>query len=216
MINTVNKKEVKKTLNNNLLYEYPIVETFHSVQGEGFFAGVNAFFIRLAGCDVFCPWCDQKETWSMKKYPLYTVEKIVREVKQINTNTIIVTGGEPLLHDLNPLTIELKKTGKNIHLETSGAHPFSGVFDWVTFSPKPYKKPHETIYNKASELKVVVAEEKDFIWALSEGEKVSSHTIKYLQPEWNSPHTQELIFNYIKDNPSWRLSLQTHKYLGVR
>ncbi|AFZ46080.1 Radical SAM domain protein [Cyanobacterium stanieri PCC 7202] len=213
MINIIEKNAPIK---DNLSYQYPIVETFHSVQGEGFYAGVNAYFIRLAGCDVFCPWCDQKETWSTKKYPLHSVEKIVNQIKQINTNIIIITGGEPLLHDLKPLTLELKKTGKNIHLETSGAHPFSGIFDWVTFSPKPYKKPHESIYNHASELKVVISQEKDFIWALSEAKKVPSHTIKYLQPEWNSPDTQDLIFNYIKENPQWRLSLQTHKYLGVR
>ncbi|MBE9221731.1 7-carboxy-7-deazaguanine synthase QueE [Cyanobacterium stanieri LEGE 03274] len=216
MPNTISEQYTKNIKNSHLLYTYPVVETFHSVQGEGFFAGVNAFFIRLAGCDVFCPWCDQKETWSMKKYPLFTVEEIIKKVEKIKTNIIIITGGEPLLHNLNPLTIELRKTGKNIHLETSGAHPFSGVFDWVTFSPKPYKTPHETIYRHASELKVVIGNEKDFLWALSEGEKVSSHTIKYLQPEWNSPDAQGLIFDYIKDNPSWRLSLQTHKYLGVR
>jgi len=208
------EKKINST--SNLAVEYPVVETFHSLQGEGFWSGMNAFFIRLAGCDVFCPWCDQKETWSMKKYPLFTVENLVQEVEKTNAPMVIITGGEPLLHNLNPLTKELKKTGKKIHLETSGAHPFSGEFDWVTFSPKTYKKPHQTIYSKANELKIVIANQDDFLWANSQADLVCEDVILYLQPEWDSNQSQDLICEYIKQNPQWRLSLQTHKFLGVR
>lgn len=206
----------KEQLINNKQDEYPMVETFHSLQGEGYWNGVNAFFIRLAGCDVYCPWCDQKETWSMKKYPLVTVNNLIAEINKIKTNHLIITGGEPLLHNLDYLTKELKQTNKKIHLETSGSHPFSGVFDWVTFSPKPYKKPHDSIYERVNELKVVISEEKDFIWAETEAQKIPNHALKYLQPEWNTPISQSLIFEYIKYHPEWRLSLQTHKFMGIR
>lgn len=196
--------------------QYPIVETFHSLQGEGYWSGTNAFFIRLAGCDVYCPWCDQKETWSMKRYPLVKVNSLITEINKIKTNHIIITGGEPLLHNLDYLTKELKKTAKKIHLETSGSHPFSGLFDWVTFSPKPYQKPHNSIYEKVDELKVVISEEKDFIWAETEAQKIPRHTVKYLQPEWNNSTSQLLIFEYLKYHPEWRLSLQSHKLMGIR
>lgn len=206
----------KKDYNQELKYQYPIVETFHSIQGEGNWSGTNAFFIRLAGCDVFCPWCDQKETWSMKKYPLLTVEEILNKIVNINTKYIIITGGEPLLHDLLPLTKILKQNGYHTHLETSGSSVFSGEFDWVTFSPKPYKKTHQSIYNHVSELKIIIDSEKDFSWAQLEALKIPHHIPKYLQPQWNNPDTQELIFNYILQNPQWRLSLQTHKFIDVR
>ena len=196
--------------------ELPVVETFHSLQGEGYWQGVNAFFIRLAGCDVFCPWCDQKETWSIKGYPLISVDTLPKQVEKINTDHIIITGGEPLLHQLDILTEQLRKTGKKIHLETSGSHAFSGSFDWVTFSPKTYKTPHKSIYEQVNELKVVISTREDLIWAESEAEKISHPVFKYLQPEWNAPITQDLIFEYIKNNPQWRLSLQTHKFMGIR
>ncbi len=206
----------KEELNIENISQYQIVETFHSIQGEGYWTGVNAFFIRLAGCDVFCPWCDQKETWSMRKYPLINVKNLSKKLEKIRTNHIIITGGEPLLHNLDFLTDEIIKAGKKVHLETSGSHPFSGNFDWVTFSPKPYKKPHFSIYEKVNELKVVISEKKDFLWAESEAKKLNNNTLKYLQPEWNNLKTQTLIFDYIKQNPDWRLSLQTHKFMGVR
>lgn len=200
----------------NLTYTYPLVETFHSIQGEGYWSGENAFFIRLGGCNVHCPWCDQKETWNAKKFPQFSVEKLLKKVAIVNTNLVIITGGEPLLHNLEPLTQELQKTAKKTHLETSGTHPFTGNFDWVTFSPKPYKKPHPSIYDQVNELKVVISEAKDLEWAELEASKTSHHVVKYLQPEWSRPETQNLIFEYIKQNPQWRLSLQTHKFLGVR
>ncbi len=201
---------------DNISIEYPIVETFHSIQGEGFWAGCNAFFIRLAGCEVHCPWCDQKETWSTKNYPLYTPEKLLKEVQKIKTKHIIITGGEPLSHDLYPLTKTLQKSGAKIHLETSGAYPLTGYFDWVTLSPKTYKIPHESIYDRVSELKVVIDNQDDLIWAESEAQKTKQDIPKYLQPQWDNPDSQNLIFQYVLKNPQWRLGLQTHKYLGVR
>lgn len=210
------KTNIKKyNQEDDLRYEYPIVEMFHSLQGEGFWAGLNAFFIRLAGCDVYCPWCDQKETWVMKKYPLLTVKNILNQLDNINTNNIIITGGEPLLHNLFPLTKVLKQRGYNTHLETSGSHLFSGNFDWVTFSPKPYKKPHETIYNHVSELKVIIDRTEDFMWAELEAEKLDKNIPKYLQPQWENEESKQLVFNYLLNHPQWRMSLQTHKFLNI-
>ncbi|MGV2829686.1 7-carboxy-7-deazaguanine synthase QueE [Myxosarcina sp. GI1(2024)] len=195
---------------------YPIVETFHSVQGEGAWTGVNAFFIRLGGCDVHCPWCDTKHSWSAKKHPLKTTEEIAEATKAVNPAIVIITGGEPLMHDLIPLTTAIKQLGMQVHLETSGAHPYSGNFDWVTFSPKQFKPPHPTIYDRASELKVVVANQQDLDWAEEQARLVSPQTVKYLQPEWNTPQSKDLVFNYVLQHPQWRMSLQTHKFLRVR
>jgi 7-carboxy-7-deazaguanine synthase len=195
---------------------YPIVETFHSVQGEGYWFGVNAFFIRLAGCDVGCPWCDTKQSWNAKRHPQIRIKELVNEVKIANPAIIIITGGEPLMHNLNPLTKELKNLGKRVHLETSGSHIFSGNFDWVTFSPKQFKLPHESIYNEVNELKIVIKNEHDLIWAEEQAALVPSETIKYLQPEWNTKESENIIFEYVLKNPQWRISLQTHKILQVR
>ncbi|HIK38902.1 MAG TPA: 7-carboxy-7-deazaguanine synthase QueE [Geminocystis sp. M7585_C2015_104] len=197
-------------------FEYPVVEMFHSLQGEGFWTGTNAFFIRLAGCDVYCPWCDQKETWSTRGHPLLTVLEIIKEAKNTTANVVIVTGGEPLLYNLLPLTKSLKGEGYRIHLETSGSRDLTGVFDWITLSPKPYKKPLEAIYKYADELKVVVDKESDLIWAESEAKKVRKSCWKYLQPQWNNKASQELVINYILTHPHWRLSLQTHKFLKIQ
>ncbi len=195
---------------------YPIVETFHSVQGEGYWFGVNAFFIRLGGCDVGCPWCDTKQSWNVKRHPQIEIKELVNQVKIANPAIIIITGGEPLMHNLNPLTKGIKKLGKRLHLETSGSHPFTGIFDWVTFSPKQFKIPHESIYDQVNELKIVIKNEQDLIWAEQQAALVPSETIKYLQPEWNTKESENIIFQYVLKNPQWRISLQTHKLLGVR
>ena len=204
-----------KTINRDTL-TYPIVETFHSVQGEGFWTGVNAYFIRLGGCDVYCPWWEQKESWDAKRHPQQSVNNLVQQAKNANPAIVIITGGEPLLHDLTPLTRQLKEYGLRTHLETSGTHPFSGVFDWVTFSPKQYKSPDCSIYPQVQELKIVVADENDLRWAEEQASKVPSHALKYLQSEWNTPESQQLIFDYVLKHPEWRISLQSHKFLGVR
>ncbi len=195
---------------------YPVVETFHSVQGEGYWTGVNAFFIRLGGCDVNCPWCDTKESWNAKSHPQHSAEDLAELAHQVKTAIVIITGGEPLMHDLLPLTTAISKLGMAVHLETSGAYPFSGNFDWVTFSPKQFKSPHPSIYQHANEIKVVITSEYDLKWAEQQAALVPPETLKYLQPEWNTPKSKNLIFNYVLANPQWRISLQTHKFLQVR
>ncbi|HEY9847718.1 MAG TPA: 7-carboxy-7-deazaguanine synthase QueE [Candidatus Caenarcaniphilales bacterium] len=199
---------------------YPVVETFHSIQGEGAWSGVNAFFIRLGGCDVGCWFCDTKESWNPSLHPQRSVVEITEEAVSAKPAIVVVTGGEPLMHDLYPLTQQLHAKDLRVHLETSGAHPLSGDFEWVTFSPKRSRSskanPHESVYAYASELKVVVVNQSDLEWAEDQALKVPSAAVKYLQPEWNNPESHALIFKYILQHPEWRLSLQTHKFLGVR
>ncbi|PZV14700.1 MAG: 7-carboxy-7-deazaguanine synthase QueE [Pseudanabaena sp.] len=200
----------------NCLNPLPIVETFHSVQGEGSWMGANAFFIRLAGCDVGCSWCDTKISWNMKKHPEIAIADLVNEAVNAKPAMVVITGGEPLMHDLTELTRELKEQGQRVHLETSGAHPFSGSFDWVTFSPKQFKHPHESIYEQVSELKVVVKDASDLVWAEQNAERVSSNVVKYLQAEWETFSSKDLVLKYVLSNANWRVSIQTHKLLGVR
>ncbi|AFY74661.1 organic radical activating enzyme [Synechococcus sp. PCC 7502] len=199
---------------------YPVVETFHSVQGEGAWAGTNAVFIRLGGCDVHCRFCDTKESWNVNSHPLQPVHDIADTVGKIKPAIAVITGGEPLMHNLDPLTdsirLALGKTHISIHLETSGAYPKSGNFDWVTLSPKTFKPPHPSVYAQVQELKIVVSSESDLQWAELQSSLVDLSTLKYLQPQWGNPEAQELTLNYVLAHPQWRLSLQTHKYLGVR
>jgi organic radical activating enzyme len=193
-----------------------VVETFHSLQGEGSWAGCSALFIRLGGCDVHCPWCDQKETWPENYHPQTAVEILVNQALIAKPAFVVITGGEPLMHDLTDLCGGLKNQRLRLHLETSGAHPLTGNFDWITLSPKPYKPPLPEIYAQANELKVIIANAEDLLWAEAEAAKLDRHIPCYLQPEWETPASQALIFDYVLAHPHWRLSLQTHKYLGVR
>ncbi|MBW4526640.1 MAG: 7-carboxy-7-deazaguanine synthase QueE [Phormidium tanganyikae FI6-MK23] len=195
---------------------FPIVETFHSVQGEGAWTGTSAFFIRLALCDVGCWFCDTKESWSAKRHPQQSIDELVQGSIAANPSIVVITGGEPLMHDLTQFTKALHQAGLRLHLETSGAHPLSGEFDWVTLSPKLFKPPHESVYPHASELKIVISQAADFEWAEQQSQKVSDLALRYLQPEWSQPESVDLIFEYVKQHPEWRLSLQTHKLLGVR
>ena len=199
-----------------LALELPVVETFHSIQGEGMWTGTNAFFIRLAGCDVGCPWCDSKQSWNPKRHPLRTLEGLVAEARSANPGIVVITGGEPLMHNLSALTGQLKAAGLQTHLETSGTHLFSGTFDWVTFSPKRFKPPHSSIYAYISELKVVIGDEIDLEWAEQQATQVSSTVVKLLQPEWETPGSHNKVFAYVLKHPQWRVSLQTHKFLGVQ
>ncbi len=196
----------------------PIVETFHSLQGEGYWQGTNAFFIRLGGCDVGCPWCDTKQSWPVQVHPQQTVEQLVAAALAVAPRLVIITGGEPLMHNLDDLTLALRAAGLRTHLETSGAHPLSGTWDWITLSPKPFKPPLPDIYAQASELKLVIATEADFVWAEQQRHYLEvakpSETFFYLQPEWSSDPA--LVVRYIESHPDWRLSLQTHKYLQIR
>ena len=195
---------------------YPIVETFHSVQGEGYWTGVNAFFIRLGGCDVHCSWCDTKHSWNPKQHPQQSPAELATAAKAVNPAIVIITGGEPLMHDLLSLTTALKNARLQVHLETSGAHPVTGNFDWITFSPKQFKAPHSSIYSQVSELKVVVTNEYDLKWAEQQAALIPETSLCYLQPEWNSPQSKDLIFNYVLQHPRWRISLQTHKLLQIQ
>jgi organic radical activating enzyme len=200
----------------NLPNHLPIVETFHSVQGEGAWMGSNAFFIRLAGCDVGCPWCDTKVSWNAKRHPQIAIADLVKEAVKAQPAMVVITGGEPLMHDLSELTRSLKSQNMRVHLETSGSHPFSGSFDWVTFSPKQFKHPHASIYEQVSELKVVVHDQSDLTWAEQNAAKVAPHVFKYLQAEWETFSSKDLVMQYVLSHADWRISVQTHKLLGVR
>ena len=195
---------------------YPIAETFHSLQGEGAWSGGNAFFIRLGGCDVHCPWCDQKETWNQQRHPLVNIETLVSQASKAKPAFVVITGGEPLMHDLAPLCQALGKAGLRRHLETSGAYSLTGEFEWVTFSPKPYKPPEPELYAVADELKIIIQSPSDLLWAEQQSAKVFKQIPRFLQPEWETPDSQEQIIQYIKTHPQWRLSLQNHKYLAIR
>ena len=208
---------IPKTLNSKTtLTTLPVVETFHSVQGEGAWTGTNAFFIRLAGCDVGCPWCDTKHSWSAHRHPHRNVADLIAEAKVVNPAIVVITGGEPLMHDLSSLSSGLQAAGLRVHLETSGTHPFSGSFDWVTFSPKPSKPPHDSIYLQVSELKVVVTHPSDLEWAEHHAARIPVHAVKLLQPEWGTPYSYSLIFEYVIRHPEWKISLQTHKFTHIR
>lgn len=195
--------------------ELPVVETFHSVQGEGAWTGTNAFFIRLGGCDVGCWFCDTKHSWNPKRHPKRAIADLTTAAKAVNPAIVVITGGEPLMHNLAPLTESLQAQSLRVHLETSGAHPFSGTFDWVTLSPKPFKPPHASVYAEADELKIVIAKSDDFDWAEQQSRQVPSTALRYLQAEWSS-QTTPLIFDYVLQHPEWLISLQTHKLLNVR
>jgi 7-carboxy-7-deazaguanine synthase len=199
-----------------VLNTLPVVEAFHSIQGEGCWMGTSAFFIRLAGCDVGCPWCDTKQSWPVKPHPLVPIDELVRQAQAAQPQIVVITGGEPLMHDLSSLTEALQQAGLRIHLETSGSHPFSGTFDWVTLSPKRYKPPLFNIYPHIQELKVVIADITDFAWAEEQAMQVPATVTKQLQPEWTTPDSRALVFQYVLQHPQWRVSLQTHKFIGVQ
>ncbi|HEX6982201.1 MAG TPA: 7-carboxy-7-deazaguanine synthase QueE [Balneolaceae bacterium] len=196
--------------------EYPLMEDFYTIQGEGVHTGRPAYFIRTAGCDVNCWWCDVQESWDESAHPKKSVKEIVRSAKDSGAPFAVITGGEPLLHDLDPLTLQLKQAGLKVHIETSGSSPLSGYLDWITLSPKRFKEPLDDIFPYVDELKVVVLTNKDLQWAEKNAEKCSQNTRLLLQPEWETPKSRELILDYVKANPQWGISLQTHKFLGVR
>ena len=196
--------------------ELPLMEAFYTIQGEGRFTGHAAYFIRLGGCDVGCVWCDVKESWEAGKWPVLSIEKIVDDAMAYPGRLVVITGGEPLLYDLGPLTALLKENGFTTNIETSGAHPFSGDFDWVCFSPKKFKKPHPSIYPVADELKVVVAHKSDFAFAEEHAAKVNPLCELRLQPEWSKAATfTSQIIEYVKNHPNWKISLQTHKFMDI-
>lgn len=194
---------------------YPLMEDFYTIQGEGEHTGRAAYFIRLAGCDVNCWWCDVKDSWDETKHPKVKTSDIVRRAVDSGAPFAVITGGEPLLHNLEPLTVRLKDHGLKVHIETSGSSPLSGHLDWITLSPKRFKKPLDEVFPYVDELKVVVLTHKDLEWAEVNAKKCPENTKLLLQPEWETPESIGLIVNYVKNNPEWEISLQTHKYLNV-
>lgn len=195
---------------------FPIMEQFYTLQGEGHYAGRAAYFIRLGGCDVGCVWCDVKESWDATIHQHKTVAEIVTEISTFPTDFVVITGGEPAMYDLTPLTDALHTKNYEIAIETSGCYELKGNIDWYCFSPKKFKAPVADAYTKANELKVVVFHKSDIKWAEEHAQLVNENCILYLQPEWSKlEQNLPLIIDYIKDNPKWRMSLQTHKYMNI-
>ncbi len=207
------KKEVKELVENGLML--PLMEEFYTIQGEGYYKGTAAYFIRVGGCDVGCHWCDVKESWNPDLHPPTETSKIVKNAKKYS-NTIVVTGGEPLTWDMTALTTQLKKEGLQVHIETSGAYQLTGTWDWICLSPKKQKLPKDEIYRKVNELKIIVYNKDDFRFAEEQASKVSKDCILYLQPEWSKRDkvTPEIV-DYVMKHPKWKVSLQTHKYLNI-
>ena len=203
----------------------PVMESFYTLQGEGFHKGRAAYFIRLGGCDVGCVWCDVKESWDANLHPKFSIKEIVEKFEnEINLKLeksnlkpiVVVTGGEPLMHNLTELTHQLQSKGYETNIETSGSSPFSGSWNWICLSPKKFKAPLPEILTLAHELKIVVFNKSDFDWAEKYAALVNPSCKLYLQPEWDkSSEVTPLIIDYIKANPQWQLSLQIHKYINV-
>ncbi|MFL5742529.1 MAG: 7-carboxy-7-deazaguanine synthase QueE [Flavisolibacter sp.] len=194
----------------------PVMEDFYTLQGEGFHQGKAAYFIRLGGCDVGCVWCDVKDSWDSGRHPLQKIEDLVSKVKEYPVNIVVITGGEPLMHDLTSLTEQLRNAGLRTHMETSGSSPLSGSWDWITLSPKKFKEPLPEILDHADELKIIVFNRSDFAWAEKWASRVGDKCRLYLQPEWSkASEMTPFIIDYIKEHPSWQLSLQIHKYINV-
>ena len=193
----------------------PVMEHFYTIQGEGAYTGKAAYFIRLGGCDVGCHWCDVKESWDPNLHPLMKSDEIA-EIAASHCKTIVLTGGEPLMWNLNPLTEKLKNLGCTINIETSGAYKMSGILDWITLSPKKTGLPKPDIYDKAHELKVIIFNNNDFAFAMEQAEKVNVNCKLYLQSEWSKrAEMYPKMTDFVMKNPKWQVSVQTHKYLNI-
>ena len=196
--------------------DLPVMEHFYTIQGEGYHQGRAAYFIRLGGCDVGCVWCDVKDSWDASKHPLMSVEFLLSEIKKTSAKLIVITGGEPLMHNLDVLTKTLQAAGLETNIETSGSSPLSGSWDWICLSPKKFKAPLQEVVPHANELKIVVFNKSDFAWAEEYAAQVLPTCKLYLQPEWSKEKEMiPLMVDYIKANPQWEMSLQLHKYIGV-
>ena len=207
----INQKD--KLKNGQIL---PLMESFLSIQGEGYFAGKSSYFLRIGGCDVGCHWCDVKESWDPKIHPLTEVDKIIKEVQKNSVDIVVITGGEPLMWNLDYLCHRLNELNFKIHLETSGAYNLSGKFDWICLSPKKTLKPIKEVLDLANELKVIISNKNDFKWAQIQSKKVKKSCKLFLQPEWSKK--QEIlpeIVNFVSNNIQWSISLQTHKYMNL-
>ena len=194
----------------------PLMEEFYTIQGEGYNTGQAAYFIRLGGCDVGCHWCDVKESWDASLHPLTSIRDIVEKANSFPAKAVVITGGEPLLYNLEPLCSMLHQHGIRIFLETSGAYPVSGSFDWICVSPKKFKSPRKDMLEIADELKVIVFNKQDFDWAEQHASFLKTNCLQYLQPEWSkSTVLMTEIVEFVKMNPQWKISLQTHKYMHI-
>ncbi len=194
----------------------PIMEQFYTLQGEGFYTGKAAYFIRVGGCDVGCHWCDVKESWNTKIHPLVNVEDAVVKAAEHASKTIVITGGEPLIYNLAVLTKELHAANCTVHLETSGAYAISGEYDWICLSPKKNAPPRAEFYSMANELKVIIHNRHDFEWAMKQASYVNKDCKLFLQPEWSKRNeVMPLMVEYIMENPMWSMSLQSHKYMNI-
>lgn len=194
----------------------PIMEEFYSLQGEGFHTGTAAYFLRIGGCDIGCNWCDSKASWSLGAHPLVQVDEVVERVLSYPARAVVVTGGEPTLFPLQYLCNKLKEAGVTTFMETSGAYPISGKWDWICLSPKSQSPPDRTNYFKANELKVIIEKSSDLQWAEENSNLVGRDCHLFLQPEWSQKGRMlDEIIRYIESNPRWRLSLQAHKYIGI-
>lgn len=208
------REEIMKSVAEHTVM--PVMEYFYTIQGEGFHQGRAAYFIRLGGCDVGCVWCDVKESWDADAHPKRSVGFLLEEVKKTPAKLIVITGGEPLMHDLDELTNTLQQNGFETNIETSGSSPLSGSWDWICLSPKKFKAPLPEVIAVANELKVIVFNRSDFNWAENYAAQVPASCKLYLQPEWSkATEMVPLIVDYIKENPKWELSLQLHKYINV-
>ncbi len=196
--------------------ELPIMEYFYTIQGEGSHSGRAAYFVRLAGCDVGCVWCDVKESWDINDHPLLRIDQIVEKVIASGTNFCVITGGEPAMYNLTTLTSRLKQVSIEIAIETSGCYHLDGKVDWYCFSPKKFKVPVEQAYSLANELKIVISHPSDFEWAEKHTKQINENCVLYLQPEWSKQERfLPLIIEYVKNHPKWRISLQTHKFMNI-
>ena len=194
----------------------PLMEEFYTIQGEGYHSGKAAYFIRLGGCDVGCHWCDVKESWDAELHPLTSADRIIENASTHPGKAVVITGGEPLIYNLDYLTEGLQALGIKTFVETSGAYPLSGKWDWICLSPKKFKGPKMEVSLAAGELKVIIFNKSDFAWAEEHATMVSPNCKLYLQPEWSkSKITIPLIIDYVKQNPQWEISLQTHKFLNI-
>jgi organic radical activating enzyme len=206
-------KNTKQLVNTGKML--PLMEAFYTIQGEGYHTGKAAYFIRVGGCDVGCHWCDVKESWNADLHPPTLVETIVENAKKYS-DTIVITGGEPLMWSMDYLTNLLQKNNMKTHIETSGAYSFSGKWDWFCLSPKKTKLPLDEVYKEADELKMIIHNKSDFDFAEQEAAKVSEKCELFLQPEWSKKEKMtSVIVDYVMKNPKWKISLQTHKYLNI-
>jgi len=207
------KQEIQDLVNKGLML--PLMEEFYTIQGEGYHKGTAAYFVRIGGCDVGCHWCDVKESWIADLHPPTKTETIVANAKKYS-DTVVVTGGEPLTWDMTELTKQLKQEGCKIHIETSGAYELTGQWDWICLSPKKMKLPTKKVYEKADELKVIIYNKDDFKFAEEQAAKVNDNCILYMQPEWSvRQKITPFIVKYVMNHPKWKISLQTHKYLNI-